>query len=281
MVRLEDTPSVQCVVQTYLAAVDEEAPGLVEGLYLTGSVALGDFRPHESDVDFVAVTAARPDERSAAALERAHARLRERCPRPDFEGIYVTWEALARSPAQRRRGPSAHGGRFWAADYFALNPVTWHTLARHGVVCRGPQLENLGDGSVWTDTSGLVSWCLNNLESYWRRWHAQHARLLSRHGLASLGTWAPAWGVLGVSRLHYTIATGEITSKEGAGSYALETFPAQWHRVIQECLRIRRRVGGASLYVNPFARRTDALAFMATVMEDARGLRGAEQQAPA
>ena len=82
--RVEDMPLVQRVVQSYLAEVDEEVPGLVEGLYLTGSVALGDFRPHESDVDFVAVTARRPDERSLAGLERAHARLRERCPIPYF-----------------------------------------------------------------------------------------------------------------------------------------------------------------------------------------------------
>jgi hypothetical protein len=121
----------------------------------------------------------------------------------------------------------------------------------------------------------LVSWCLHNLDSYWRRWHAQHARLLSRGGLAALGTWAPAWGVLGVSRLHYTIATGEITSKEGAGIYALETFPARWQRVLQECLRIRRKEGGTSLYVSPLARRADALAYMAMVMEHARDLRGA------
>src|SRR4051812_5479776 len=117
VLRVDDTPLVRHIVQTYLAAVDEEAPALVEGLYLTGSVALGDFRLHESDVDFVAVTARRPDERCLAGLARAHARLQERCPAPDFEGIYVTWEDLTRSAAQRRLGPSAHGGRFWPADH--------------------------------------------------------------------------------------------------------------------------------------------------------------------
>ena len=269
---MEDMPLVQRVVQSYLAEVDEEVPGLVEGLYLTGSVALGDFRPHESDVDFVAVTARHPDERSLAGLAWAHARLRERCPLPDFEGLYVTWEDLTRSPAQRRLGPSAHSGRFWTAYCFALGPVTWHTLAQHGVACRGP---HLAGGGVWTEASELFTWSLHNLDSYWRRWHAQHFRLLSRGGLAALGTWAPAWGVLGVSRLHYTIATGEITSKEGAGLHALRTFPAQWHRVIQECLRIRRGEGGPSLYVHPFARRAAALAFMAVAMEHARRLHGA------
>jgi hypothetical protein len=49
------------VVDTYLGTVEAQAPGLVEGLYLVGSVALGDFRPRTSDIDFVAVTTTPPD----------------------------------------------------------------------------------------------------------------------------------------------------------------------------------------------------------------------------
>ncbi len=37
-------------------AHDEVAPGLIEGLYLVGSVALDDWTPH-SDIDIVAVVA--------------------------------------------------------------------------------------------------------------------------------------------------------------------------------------------------------------------------------
>jgi hypothetical protein len=38
-------PLVRQVVGAYLEAVDGEAPGLVEGLYLVGSAALDDFHP--------------------------------------------------------------------------------------------------------------------------------------------------------------------------------------------------------------------------------------------
>jgi hypothetical protein len=67
-------PVVAEVVAAYLDAVATAAPGLVEGLYLVGYVALGDFRPHSSDIDFVAVTADRPEPATAAALEPVHAR---------------------------------------------------------------------------------------------------------------------------------------------------------------------------------------------------------------
>lgn len=41
------------LVAAYLEAVDGEVGGLVEGFYLVGSAAPGDFRPHRSDIDFV------------------------------------------------------------------------------------------------------------------------------------------------------------------------------------------------------------------------------------
>ncbi len=70
------------------------------------------------------------------------------------------------------------------------------------------------------------------------------------------------WGVLGVSRLHFTLATGAVASKSAAGEHALTVFEPRWHRIIKESLRIRRGEG-RSLYGNPFARRRDALDFVA------------------
>ena len=151
-------------------------------------------------------------------------------------------------------------------DTAGLDPVTWHTLARHGIAVRGPDPAALG---VWDDPAALATWTLGNLDGYWRPWHDRHARLASRAGLAALGTWAPTWGVLGVSRLHYTLATGAITSKAGAGRYALGAFPARWHRVIRECLRIRCGNADPSLYRTPLARRREALAYIAMVINDA------------
>jgi hypothetical protein len=255
-----------------LTAVDAAAPELVEGLYLTGSVALGDFRPHQSDIDFVAVVGSRPDAARRAALGRVHDELQRGGRRPAFEGVYVTWEDLATDPLQVAPAPFFHDGRFSAAGSFELNPVTWHVLARHGVAGRGPVP---ADVAVAVDPAALASWSRDNLDGYWRRWRARRARLWSPAGLAALGAWAPVWGVLGVSRLHYTLATGEITSKSGAGRYALETFPRRWHRLLEECLRIRRGAAGPSWYRSRLSRREEALAFMALVVEDAMALRPA------
>src|SRR5690349_8776807 len=92
-------PCVDKLVAAYLGLVDAELPGLVAGLYLTGSVALEDFRPDQSDVDFVAVTAAPIEPAALPALQRIHAQLTARIPRTLFEGIYLTWDDLRRDPA--------------------------------------------------------------------------------------------------------------------------------------------------------------------------------------
>jgi hypothetical protein len=90
--------------------------------------------------------------------------------------------------------------------------------------------------------------------------------------MVSLTAWACVWAVLGVSRLHYTLATGAITSKEGAGRYARATFAPGWQRVIDEALRLRRSTRAPSLYRLPLVRRRDLLAFTRMVIADAHRL---------
>jgi hypothetical protein len=180
-------------------------------------------------------------------------------------------------PAPHLSAPSLfqHEGKLQWGD-FALDPVTWHTLARHGMALRG---RSPADLEIWTDPAALASWTLENLDLYWEPWLRRFSRSPSIEGLASLGEWAPAWGVLGVSRVHYTLATGEITSKEGAGLHALRAFPERWHRVIHECLRIRRGAGGRSPYRTPIARRRDALGYIAMAIDEAQSL-GTGRAAP-
>lgn len=259
----------QAVVDAFLREADAEAPGLIEGLYLVGSVALDDFRAGSSDIDFVAVTAGRPDTTGVEVLERVHARLRERWRRPFFDGIYVTWDDLAADPTLLGPGPSTHEGRFYLDRRSERTPIAWHTLARHGVRCRGPAAADL---RIWTDEAVLLAWTNENLDAYWRPRLDRGTQLFTAAGMAALTAWTCGWTVLGVSRLHYTLATGEITSKHRAGVYARATFPERWHHVIDEALRIRRGTAGRSLYRSPLSRRRDMLAFGNIVIADAHRL---------
>ncbi len=280
---------VDPIVGAYLEASDREAPRLVEGLYLTGSVALNEFRPGTSDIDFLAVTAQPPDASALIALARAHEELRQRFRRPFFDGRYVTWDELACDPRQAGPGPYVYQGRFRASGGGDCDPVTWHTVAEYGVCCRGPEPSAL---TIWNDGAALKSWTLGNYDTYWRPLLRRARRFGDPWSLTAFTSYGAVWIVLGVCRLHFTLATGRIVSKEGSGEYGLQTFPSRWHLVLREALRIRRadraradlpsavaemlgelsrrsNADGGSLYRTPITRRRDVLAFADMVIGDA------------
>jgi hypothetical protein len=252
------------VTRRYLELADELLGERVVGLYLVGSVALDDYRPGQSDVDFLAVTEEPLAEGDADAVGAVHERLAEDESLPLFEGSYVTWAQLAGDPGEASDLLTCHEGKV-AGEEAEATPLLWHTLAQAPVAVRGPE-----EPEVWTDTEALKAWVRANLDDYWASWVARQRKLLGR-GTMRLGDWAVGWGVLGIPRLHYTLATGEVTSKTAAGEYALETFDDAWAPIITEALRLRREEGEQSedYRRRPLTRRRDALAFMDHVLADA------------
>lgn len=130
------------------------------------------------------------------------------------------------------------------------------------------------------------------MDSYWRPMLRRARRFPDPWAITTFTSFGAVWVVLGVCRLHYTLATDQIGSKQEAGCYAIRTFAERWHRVINEALRVRRAdraapdplsaareliddfcVGAArdrgSLYGTPVARRRDVLEFAEMVIADA------------
>ena len=79
-----------------MSTYDEIAPRSIEGLYVIGSIALDDWKPHSSDIDIVAITTEPADEETAATLLTAHAVFSERCP-----GAHPEWFSGAQQGHQR------------------------------------------------------------------------------------------------------------------------------------------------------------------------------------
>jgi hypothetical protein len=140
----------------------------------------------------------------------------------------------------------------------------WKLLGDRGVAVRGPVPSGL---QVWADRAALTAWTVENLNGYWVGLLERVRALPAERMDARLAV----WGVLGVARLHYTLVTGEITSKSGAGEYALARFPDRWGPIVRECLRIRREVAGRAAWLTA-AQANDAAAFIAFVIDDANRL---------
>ncbi len=119
----------------------------------------------------------------------------------------------------------------------------------------------------------MRAWTLGNLNSYWRRW-VHGARRTAVNRSTMLGRRYTTAGVLGAPRLHHTIATGEIVSKEAAAAYALEVFDPRWRELIEDALAWWRQAPpGAAYRGRPIARRRDAAEFVSCVIDSGNALR--------
>lgn len=226
---------------TYLDVVDSVAPGLVEGLYVVGSYALGDWQPGRSDIDVVAVLAEPATDEDFGSLRTAHALLEERQPRPRIDGPYLAWADLIAAPATGLHRPWAlDGDLHHDGECFEINPVTWYTLATYGVTVRGPAADTL---NIWHETEDRIRFVVDNLATYW------HQLALSVEAAcddpdAAFDLASFEWCALGALRLHYTAFTGDVTSKRGAGEYGIIVTPGYMHDILRHALAVRATGAG-------------------------------------
>ena len=223
--------TIRPLLQDYTQSFDASLPSLLAGVYLVGSLALGAFDEQRSDIDVIAVLSRPPTPADLAALRALHSGLRRRHPGPRLECSYIQWGDLGKPESQVPPFPGYHDGRLDPASHFELHPVTWWMLKKHALTLRGPAAAGLPFDAAW---EALEAWTRDNLASYWGDWTRQP--LLKA---ALLSDWAIEWTVLGVLRLHYTLHERQITSKQGAGEYALAHLPGEWHPIIQEALNLR------------------------------------------
>lgn len=227
---------VGTALSAYLDAVDSCAPGLVEGLYVVGSYALGDWHDGHSDIDIVAVTADPATDEDAAMLVTAHAVLTERQPAPFVDGPYVAWGDLVAPPMSLHRPWSLDGSLRHDGECFELNPVTWYVLATYGVSVRGPSADELG---VFLDHADRVRFVVDNLAGYWIGVADQIETACAFDPDRTAEASTLEWCALGPLRLLYTASTGDVVSKLEAGRYGLDVAPAGLHTMLRQAIDIR------------------------------------------
>ncbi|WP_181274318.1 nucleotidyltransferase domain-containing protein [Brevibacterium oceani] len=215
-------------VQSYLRAADRLLPGAIIAAAVGGSIALGAYRPGRSDIDIVAVIG--EEWRSCPNLVRRlrllHLFQLPRLALRAARGLGASaccntafiWESEVSMPVTRIRPIASHTGEvFDSSGAFDVNPVVWKELVDGGITIRGREL---GGWELDPEPAQLRPWVRENLQDYW----APLAEQLHT-GSRTLSAGSVEWCLLGPARMHHTLATGEIISKEAAGLYALMTFP--------------------------------------------------------
>jgi len=254
-----DLPSdVDRVCSRFIDLLDAAVPGLLTGLHLHGSLVFGEYHAGRSDVDAVAVLAHRPDDAELAALRTVHAALAADGG-PVFDAAHLVAADLAGAPDDCPDVPTTLEHVF-AVNRAGINPVTWHELAERGISVRG-QLPQ-----VWTDAAALRAFTRRNLDEYW----ASRIELVRTYPDAGADPQLVSWFVLGVPRLHHLLATGAMTSKDGAGRFALATYDERWHPLVRTALGYRATGVDPDPPAEPAARGNAVVAFVEAALAAAR-----------
>lgn len=211
------------------------------GMYLYGSLALGDFDPRSSDIDVVVVTDAALSDGLFAALRDMHARF-DASGSPwarKIEAAYIPRDALRPDAPTAARYPQFEKGGTLMLDHLESGwVVQCYTLREHGVVVAGPSPRALIDPIDPRDM---------------------------RHGAAvHAGIWAqqarhdPSWliwlrrreneafVVLTLCRMLYTLDSGTVASKPMAARWAQRTLDKRWAALIERALAGQHEEGDAS-----------------------------------
>lgn len=260
---------VSVVIKDYFNLIEVELPNFLEAFYIYGSVSLGAFDYGFSDIDFITVVKRKVTDSDIHILKDIHKEIKRRFPKTDLMGLYVMENDLKLHHINEKTCPCFIDGIFKGFEKFEKNSIDAYQLKKYGITIKGPAIQTL-DYTV--DWDILIHNMRDNLNTYWLNWMNSCVKFPSIRYIGSFVSLGMIeWGVLGVSRLYYTFREKDMTSKVGAGEYALRTVPQKWHKIINESMRLRKNRKN-SYYKSIFQRRKDALNYMEFIIQESNNL---------
>ena len=226
-------PEVNRTVERLRDGAAEALGDQLVGLYLHGSLALGNFHPPASDIDFHAATAGVLDTHAVERLAALHTACKAEGGWPArLEGVYFPVAALRRPDLSGDPVPTVgvdwdlrpgRPGPTWVLD-------RWVTR-EHGVVVTGPNPGDLIDPITPADLRAAV---LAALLGDWARQLAEGA---------DTGWLRPrsyqAFAVLTMCRALHVLDQGAVVSKPAAAAWATGHLAPPWPAQVERALAWR------------------------------------------
>ncbi|WP_238883817.1 aminoglycoside adenylyltransferase domain-containing protein [Clostridium sp. YIM B02551] len=260
---------VKFIIDKHIEMIEERLPDLLEGYYIYGSLSLGKFHYGFSDIDFIAVVNREVSEEELEVLKYIHNSINKKYRKTTLDGMYVMEEDIESLNKEGDRCIRFNDGKFEGYIKFNRNSIDAYQLKKCGIVIKGKDIE---DYKLEVNFDILINEMRNNLNSYWVNWMNGCKKFMSSKYIGSFVSLKNIeWGVLGVSRLYYTLNEKDITSKVGAGEYALSKVPAKWHNIIKESMKLRKD-SKESYYKSFSKRRDDALEYMDYIIKESNRL---------
>ena len=196
------------------------------GLYLGGSLALGDFNPQRSDIDFVAVTFDELPPEMIAALQAMHIRLWATGTKwgRRLDGSYVPQQVFRHWTADHTPCPFVEGDGFTVTQQGSAL-IQRHIIHQYGVVVAGPSPQGLLDPVGAKELRGGLQ---EMLETRWRP-------LLDDPAWVQQSEMQP-FAILTMCRTLYTLEHGVVASKPVAARWCKQAIGKQWTELIEWAL---------------------------------------------
>jgi len=224
-------PAVDRAVARLLDGVAEALGDELVGLYLGGSLGLGDFDPASSDVDVLVATAGRLPDPAVERLRRLHAALHaEGGWAARLEVVYLPLATLRRfDPQDTGRYPVGASDRDFT---LGRQGPTWvldrWVVREHGRVVVGPDprelIDPIGPGRLRAAVRASLAghWGLEGADTAWLRPRNYQA-----------------FAVLSMCRDLYALEHGTLVSKPAAAAWARRQLGPPWTAQVERALRWR------------------------------------------
>lgn len=220
-------PEINQLLDELLVAVQSKLGSQFVGLYLHGSLALGDLTSTRSDIDFVVVTETPLLPDLIAALQVMHQSLYaiDNPWAKKLEGAYISRQAIQRYDPAEPEFPYVNQDRFSVGSLGSDWVIQRHILRQHGIVVAGPPPITLVEP---IDPAALCQAVVDNFHTWWLPMLEKPERLSTRE--------YQAFAALTLCRTLFTLTYGEIPTKSAAAAWALTHLPLRWHALIQQAL---------------------------------------------
>lgn len=258
--------NINLIVEELIEEIEKSIPGFLQDFYIYGSLSLDAFQNGFSDIDFIALINQHPTDDELQRLKDIHKHTQRKFSDTMLDGYYLVKEEI--EGENQRVIPSHYfsEGKFNGKRSFSKDSIDAFQLKKYGIIIKGQGVDYSVDFDI------VLKNQKDNINTYWQNWLDDCKRFPSINYLGSfVSIRSIEWGVLGVTRLFYTIREKDMTSKVGAGEYALGTVSEKWHKIIQEAIRWRKGEK-KSLYRSVRKRRADALAYMEYVIGECNAL---------
>lgn len=197
------------------------------GLYLSGSLVLGDFDPKVSDIDLVAVLTSSVTDQEFKTLQAMHAKLVQKFKQwhDRIEVCYISVSALKHVKSRSNNivniSPGEPFHRLKADKKWLMK---WYLTREHSLTLFGPPPQTIIESISPEEFIKSVK----NHAQFWQKWV---------YDMRSLK--AQAYAILTMCRALYVCKHGEQVSKKQAALWVEKQFP-QWFPLIQNALAWRK-----------------------------------------